>query len=403
MRSPLVLMFMAVLLGLPTIAAQESSLARDVEQPSSPPPVSFVQAEDQGVGTAQTGCPSYGNVPGLSVDQYGNPFISNIVQFLDTCPQSDPNLLQILNDFQIRRDGVLVTSFLCTEPVSQMPVAQYTDELIALQVLRAMYYMDRGQSGHLPWTPGGLYDWMRAKLGGVNIVTGVVGGYCCTVIDGRMFFVGGTHDDYNREFDKTWDGISNVMAFYAHERRHLDGGGFPHSSCCGLTFGCDDNYDQNNLAPYAIQWWLEKSWLEGTINVGIGCLSQALIQQDALWHLGAANGAYASRFCYTKPPVLTMPATPGGPCNAPPCITITSMTSRTSKPGSPATIRGTGFSTTSKNDTVRFGTLKATVKKATATSLTVTIPRKCKKGTTYQVVVTVAGEGASNAWPFTVK
>jgi len=403
MRRSLALIFMAILSGLPILAAQETPSTGDVEQPSVPAPDSFVLAEDQGEGTTQAGCPNYGNVPGLSVDPYGNPYISNIVQFLDTCPQSDPNLLQILNDFQIRRDGVLVTIFPCTEPVSQMPVAQYTDELIALQVLRAMYYMDRGTSGHLPWTPGGLYDWMKAKIGGVNIVTGVVGGWCCTEIDGRMFFVGGTHDDYNREFDKTWDGISNVMAFYAHERRHMDDGGFPHSSCCGIANGCDDHFDPNNLSTYAVQWWLEKCWLEGDINVGVGCLSQALIQQDALWHQGAANGQYASRFCYTKPPVLTMPATPGGPCKAPSCVTITSMKSKTSKPGSQVTIRGTGFSTTAKNNSVKFGTLKANVSKTKETSLTATIPRKCKKGTVYQVVVTVAGKGASNAWPFTVK
>jgi hypothetical protein len=285
--------------------------------PSPPPPARYIRAEDALHTQSPTSCPSYEGVPGLGVDAQGNPYIANVQEFLDTCPQSDPNLPEILNDFQIRQDDVLVTDFPCTEPVSQMPAAQYTDPLIALQVLRAMYYMDRGQVGHLPWTPGSLYDWMKAKIGGIDIVTGVSGGYCCVTIDGRVFFVGGPHDDSNREFDKTWDGISNLMAFYAHERRHMDGNGYPHSSCCGITNGCDDSYDPSDLTPYGVQWWLEMSWLEGDINVGVGCLAPDLISQDAQWHLANANEVYRPRFCYTQPPLLTMPDQPGGRCRWP--------------------------------------------------------------------------------------
>jgi len=268
-------------------------------------------------------CPVYGNVPGLALDASGNPFIANVKLFLDTCPQRDPNLGRILSDFYIFRDGVRVTSFPCIEPVSAMPVAQYTDELIYVQVLRAMYYMDRGQSGHLPWTSGTLYNWMKSQVRGINIVTGVVGGYCCVTLDGRVCFVGGTHDDANREFDKKWAGISNVMAFAAHERRHLDGS-FIHSSCCGIAGGCDDTFDVQFLAPYGVQWWLEKCWLEGEINVGVGCLSQDLIWQDSQFHLGNANRQYRERFCTNPPPLLTAPASPGGPCppRQCPCPTI---------------------------------------------------------------------------------
>lgn len=288
-------------------------------------PATFLRAEDRSRTSTDVACPTYAGVPGLGLDASGNPFIANVQQFLDTCPSSDPNLQTILGHFQIRLDGALVTSFPCTEPVSQMPVASYTDPLIALQVLRAMYYMDRGQTGHLPWTPGTLYDWMRAEIQGVNLVTGVVGGYCCETIAGRMFFVGGTHDDYNREFDKTWQGISNVMAFYAHERRHRDDGGFGHSSCCGLSYGCDDTFDESNLSPYGIQWWLEKSWLGGDINVGIGCLSPEGIAQDAAWRTSSANDQFRERFCTSPPPLLTMPAEPGGPCNPRACAPCPSI------------------------------------------------------------------------------
>jgi hypothetical protein len=319
--------FVTGLILATTLSARPAPLpdALADERAELPSPATFVRAQARDRSAEPALCPGYGNVPGLSVDAGGNPYITNIQLFLDTCPQRDPALPQILDSFQIRRDSMLVSAFPCTEPVSTMAVAQYTDELIALQVLRAMYYMDRGQTGHLPWTAGTAYDWMRAKIQGVNIVTGVAGGYCCESIANKTFFVGGTHNDYDREFDKTWEGISNVMAFYAHERRHLDGDGFPHSSCCGIDFGCDNSYDPSNLAPYGVQWWLERCWLGGDINVGVGCLSQSLITQDANWHLGSANQQFRRRFCYTQPPLLMMPATPGGPCNprSCPCPTLT--------------------------------------------------------------------------------
>jgi len=80
--------------------------------------------------------------------------------------------------------------------------------------------------------------------------------------------------------------------------------------------------------------------------------------------------------------------------------TITSITSRTEKPGSTATIRGTGFSTDKKKDVVYFGTKKATIKKAKATSISVYIPR-VKKGTV-NVYVVINGV-KSNTFPFQVK
>ena len=52
-----------------------------------------------------------------------------------------------------------------------MALSQYTDELIVLQGLRTIYYMDLGRSGHLPWTAGTLYGWMKSKIGGINIRT----------------------------------------------------------------------------------------------------------------------------------------------------------------------------------------------------------------------------------------
>src|SRR6185295_341193 len=120
--------------------------------------------------------------PGVATDAAGRPFIVNIEQFLDGCPASDPATTQIRSDFQIRRNGVPVGAIACTAPAAQMPIAQFTDELTTLQALRVMYYMDRGQTGHLPWTPTtSLYDWMKSQIQAIDIRDDMGGtaGLCC--------------------------------------------------------------------------------------------------------------------------------------------------------------------------------------------------------------------------------
>jgi hypothetical protein len=239
------------------------------------------------------------------------PAIRNIGTFLQQCPDRDPAYATIKKDFEIRREGLPVAEPVCTEPTSSIPLAQYTDELIARQGLRVMYYMDFGQSGHLPWTTGSLYDWMKTKIGGINIVAGLGGGFCCTTIGGRAFINIGTEDDFNRDFDRTWRGIAGNIDFYAHEARHIDG--FPHSSCCGIPGGCDQSFDPSNLSPYAIQWWLNKLWLDGTIDVGYECLAPAEVNLSTAWFKSTVDFGY-QRFCTNPPPAVATPAVPGGPC-----------------------------------------------------------------------------------------
>jgi hypothetical protein len=242
-----------------------------------------------------------------------SPGIKNIGIFLQQCPDRDPAYAEISKDFAVYVNDQPTTTPLCTEPISKMPVAQYTDALIVRQGLRVMYYMDRGQSGHLPWTSGTLYDWMKSKIQGIDIVDGVVGGYCCTTIGGKRFFVGGSQDDSNRDFDRSWRGISGNIAFYAHEARHVDG--FPHTSCCGITNGCDNSFDQANLSAYGVQWWLDKLWLDGTINVGYECLADASeVSASTRWFTDGINGQYRTRFCTNLPPIVNAPASPGGAC-----------------------------------------------------------------------------------------
>lgn len=80
---------------------------------------------------------------------------------------------------------------------------------------------------------------------------------------------------------------------------------------------------------------------------------------------------------------------------------VSSVKSKTAKPGSRAIIKGGGFSKTAKNDVAYFGQLEAKVTKATSTSLKVKIPKQAAKGTT-DVSVVVNGV-ASNSVQFVVK
>jgi hypothetical protein len=233
--------------------------------------------------------------------------ISDIDDFLDRCPQNDPAFATITHDFHVRRNGQIAAIPACSEPVSALPTAQYTDVLVVLQGLRAMYYMDRGQHGHLPWTPGTLYDWMKTKIKGFDIVgsTTSSGGYCCESLSDGLYMVFYPADDFNRDFDRGWAGILDNITFYAHEARHVDG--FPHVSCCGITNGCDQTFDPANLSPYGIQWWINDLCVTGVIDVGLGCLPQGEADQILSYQTVGLNDQYRLRFCTNAPAEVAQP------------------------------------------------------------------------------------------------
>ncbi len=251
----------------------------------------------------------------LIVTGSGNASIGNIKEFLDTCPKNDPVYSQIKNDFTIRHNGVPVVmdTIACSEPVSSMPIAQFTNELIILQSLRVIYYMDYGQSGHLPWTAGSLYPWMKSKISGINIQDGAGANSCCDDTWGNPpYFTYQPQDDQQRAYKRQWKSLSGTISLFAHEIRHVDG--FPHPSCCAYA-RCDQTFDQYNLSPIGIQWWLNQLWLTGEINVGAACLDPVEKQDTINWHLSGTNSEIVS-FCDNKPPTLTVPANALGPCLA---------------------------------------------------------------------------------------
>jgi len=241
--------------------------------------------------------------------------ITNIDTFLDMCPTADPLYSQFRTDFKIRHDGVLVGTINCSGPISSLPAAQYTDELLTLQAIRTTYYMDLGQSGHLPWTSGTLYAWMKSQVGGVDINSTATNSYCCTTYDGEKYIEVtakmGTNAVTN-QFYLTWGGVSGIIGLFAHEIRHLTGPG--HVSCCGTLGGCDATYDPTDISSYGVQWYLNSAWLAGTINVGIECVSAQNRQNYSYMLLYLCNETFRRLFCTNPPPLLTAPAVPGGPC-----------------------------------------------------------------------------------------
>ena len=239
--------------------------------------------------------------------------------FIDSCPQNDPYYGVIRRDFQILRDGVAAGAIACTEPYSKMPAAQITEELTIMQALRFAYYMDMGRAGYLPWTPFRLYDWVKSRVSGFNVDTtlnpGSVAAACCSVINGRQYIIESTiSNDLNRVYRQSPDGLAAQVALIAHETRHSEGTSYPHVGCCGIANGCDQTYDEKNISPYGIQYYLAKQWLTGAINLGYSCDTTTRAQLASAFQ-GLAN-VYPSRFCDVKPPALNLPAAPGGACVA---------------------------------------------------------------------------------------
>lgn len=246
------------------------------------------------------------------------PGVQQIEQFIERCPANDPAFNTIRGDFDIRLNGVPVTNFPCTEPYTGMAHSQFTPQTLLLQALRIAYYMDQGRSNYLPWTPLRLYDWMKSKVAGIDIITATSSSSCCENLAGKqyIFYGGAPLSDLNITYSLTLDGVLANVALLAHESRHVDG--FPHVSCCNIANGCDQNYDESNLSPYGIQYYLQRAWLGGNINLSLACLDQSGLPGAVGSQIGVISASdaniYVSRFCGTKPAALPTDAVVGGKC-----------------------------------------------------------------------------------------
>jgi hypothetical protein len=275
---------------------------------------------------------------------------ADLQAFADTCPQNDPYTPIIRRDFVIAKNQVPVGDIACTEPYSQMPPTEVTDELLILQSLRAMYYMDMGRSGYLPWTQLRLYDWVKSRIGGVDIVPDGYASACCIVLGDRKYiavgglagaaaFTGSTVAYQAARRRTPLDGMVELISLFAHEAGHTEGNGYPHVSGCPNSptkDACDETYDVSNLGAYGVAYYLETLWVSGAINLGYSC--------DPVWQAFFAGGWAgianfdAGNFVTNAPPKISASATSGGPCIPAAGFALTSVPSQLSGTGGSLTL-----------------------------------------------------------------
>jgi hypothetical protein len=245
--------------------------------------------------------------------------IGDIRAFLERCPTADTAYATIRQAWEVRSDGAPTPTPPCTEPISALPIAQLTDELIAWQVARTAYYLRVGTAGRLPWTTKDLWSWMTTNVSGVNLKAAAGQLYCCDVINGKLYFAQSRQVDAQREFKRRWPGISNSVDFYMHEIRHADPGSPGHTTGCPTSPnptdppGCDSTYDLSNLGSYGVQYWIQSKWAAGFVYVGIRCSPAATQNEYILWNVNSANGA-RSRFVSDVPPLVAGGVTHAGSC-----------------------------------------------------------------------------------------
>ncbi len=238
--------------------------------------------------------------------------------FIGHCPTTDPAYAAIEQDFEFLSDGQpSTTQITCTEPYTTTPEGELTDELVAVQTLRIAYYMNEGSQGKLPWTPLGLYDWMKSLIAGVNFRSQSGNSYCCNFINGKYYFGTSRKESSALSYYRELDGLFAWLGLFLHEVRHRSGPG--HTTGCPAfplptdPAGCDAEYDLSNLGSYGVQYWFFAGVSLGRINIGLGCQDPATAEYWARRFAGLAN-VYPARFV-ANPPATVAPAPPyGGSC-----------------------------------------------------------------------------------------
>jgi hypothetical protein len=298
----------------------------------------YTIAQQLGKALIKDGC--YKPKPPIPLGKACSIGIKNIATFLQTCPSNDPAFATIFHDFSVSYDSTPLTqsqlshdlNIVCasiSNPGAPAPTLTQQAEYVVSQVFRTMYYMDNQgtQECPYPWTGGtSLYNWEKAMVAGVDIRDDSAYSDCCEVSNGKYLF--GLREPAANQYpgDYTWIGIANQMALYVHEARHSPNNlpppntlnAFLHSTCCpeqgnAVTASCDNTYNESDLTPYGLQYWLFRGWLNGTVNVGYACMTPADVQSVSQFFQVAAN-EYIGRFCTNPPATVPIPATPGGPC-----------------------------------------------------------------------------------------
>jgi hypothetical protein len=212
--------------------------------------------------------------------QVGTP-ISNIDQFVDTCPTVD--LPEIQSDFTLSLVGPIAASrpYKCTEPVSQMPASDLSDSLLVYQALRLILHMKLYKQ--LPWTSLHPYEWLRLQITDIQVND-------ATPVDQFAYdnnnnnrptaflrprsegdlYTFRTPAQFMAEFppgESTWGrmnvGILGMAQLIMHEARHaVSTGGLPHD--------CDSKDSSlAYLGPWSVNYYVGSMVAQGQIHVGI--------------------------------------------------------------------------------------------------------------------------------------
>ena len=180
--------------------------------------------------------------------------------------------------------------------------------------------MNAGTSGKLPWTPLGLYTWMKSEVAGINFNTNAANSSCCSIINGRKYINISRKTASELSTYRTFMGMANWLTLIAHEARHASGPG--HVTGCAPfpnptdAAGCDATYSLASLGSYGVQYWLFSALATGALNVGIGCLPAATAQSYATTFAQTAT-SYLPRFVTNPPSAVTATTPYGGTCIAP--------------------------------------------------------------------------------------
>ena len=256
----------------------------------------------------------------VSVSFSAPPIVTSIRNpdtFIDACPTSDSAYGTVRRDFELLSAGIpSAVTVVCTDPYTTTAVI--TDELLAVQAFRMAYYVNAGSVGKLPWTPFGMYDWMKSQIAGINFNT-VEGGnsYCCDVINGKKYLGISRKTASNLLLYRHFEPMVGWLALFAHEVRHVSGPG--HVTGCAAwpsptdPAGCDATYDLSNVGSYGVQYWLFSNWSSGNFNLGIGCLTAARAKSLAEYMASVAN-IYPRLFVTGAPLSVTATTPYGGVC-----------------------------------------------------------------------------------------
>jgi hypothetical protein len=250
-------------------------------------------------------------IPGLAQTPNGTRIV-DIDAFVASCPDDDPATKEILSYLKFSLNGVPLAPEPC---FGRVPLDVRPSPLLYyLQMLRVAYYMDQTYSGLYPWTSGTYWDWIKARIGGIDIDdSSTPANYCCIPVPGRLPAVHLAAAWTLTPYQFVYDVLAGLVLLLTHEVRHTDGIG--HVLCVsGFKTGlqaCDQDFDRANLSAFGVAWWMANLIETGRINVGLSCTP---VNAEIAANFMYLQDVLGAEFMGSKPPLAVVSPISGGPC-----------------------------------------------------------------------------------------